>query len=288
MRRLECAECLKRQGSQDFTEANVANVARSVRELWEDRLEADGLDGALAEKLHTGFPELEEWTSDEVVRRMLRAAGGHEREAVQLLAKAVECRVRDRELFASMRCEPTCDMRVIGYDVEQRPTIYVCARSQRTPLKDLRPQIFLAFEAAARLTSPDGQVVLLADMTGFSAGLNMDPFVLRELAECFGSVFADRVGSVLIIDFSVLAQAMWSTCQALLSDRTRRKINFLGERQLRSIAKERFDAASCERILSAVDINRRRSSTAKERAVHAQRTSVTATPLGEPEADKAG
>jgi len=287
---LDCAPCIGRfdMESQAFTRANILNVTRAVRQTWEDR-QVRGMDAVLVSKLEEGFPELEEWTREEVVRRMLRAACGSERDAAQTLRKAIECRVRERELFKSMSCEVACDMRVVGRDVDQRPALYVCARSQEHPLKDLRSQIFLAFEEATKLAgSEDGQVVFIADMTGFSASLNMDPFVLKNLAENFGSVFADRLHSVLIVDFSLLAQTVWATCKPLLSERTRKKINFVGERAARRIAEERFDAVTCERILSAFAVNRKKMSTAEERFLQAQRTALTEVPLGRPAADKAG
>lgn len=285
----QCLErtCLKRD-MHEFTPLNVVNVAHIVRKVWEDRIAAGNLDPHLAELLGESFNELEEWTEDEMVRRMLRAALGQEKDAVQLLVKAIEHRVRERDLFRSMLCEVTCDIRVIGRDTEGRPTIYICARSQSRPLKDLKAQIFLAFETAVKLGSPDGQSVLIADMAGFSARLNMDPFVLKDLADSFGTMFADRLFSVLIIDFSLLAQTVWSTCRAIISERTQKKINFVGERQARKITQERFDRMTWESIHSAFDINRKYSSTAEDRASHAQRTSISEVPLGICTADKAG
>ena len=42
-------------------------------------------------------------------------------------------------------------MRIIGRDRQNRPTIYISARSQTEPLRALIPQVFLAFEARVRL-----------------------------------------------------------------------------------------------------------------------------------------
>jgi len=264
------------------------NVAHTVKQVWKDRIDKDHLDDELASFLKDGFSELEEWTEDEVVRRMLRAASGQEREAVQTLARAIEHRVRERTLFQSMTCKVTCDLRVIGRDVEGRPAIYVCAKSQQLQLNELKSQIFLAFETAVQLGSPDGQCLVIADMTGFSARLNMDPFTLKQLADSFGTIFADRLNSVLIIDFSLLAQTVWSTCRALLSERTQRKINFVDECRAREIIQERCDRQTWESVLSALEINRMRSTTAEARASHAQRTSISEIPLGVGNADKAG
>jgi len=279
--------CLRREFAH-FTHGNVVNVAHEVKLFWKDRIHNGHLDDQLEAMLKDGFPELEEWTEDEVVRRMLRAACGQEREAIQTLTRAIEHRLRERVLFQTMSCKVACDMRVIGRDVEGRPTIYMCAKSQLLPLKDLKPQIFLAFETAVQLGSPDGQCVVIADMTGFCARLNMDPFTLKDLADSFGTVFADRLNSVLIVDFSLLAQTVWSTCRALLSERTQRKINFVDERRARGIIQEGFDRQTCVNVLSALEINRKRSTTAEARASHAQRTSISDVPLGICTADKAG
>lgn len=66
-----------------------------------------------------------------------------------MLMKAIECRVRERELFQSMRCRVCCDMRIIGRDRSNRPVIYMSARSQKEHLRELIPQVFLAFEAVS-------------------------------------------------------------------------------------------------------------------------------------------
>lgn len=67
-----------------------------------------------------------------------------------MLMKAIECRVRERELFQSMRCQVACDMRIIGRDRENRPVIYLSARSQSEHLRELIPHVFLAFEVPTK------------------------------------------------------------------------------------------------------------------------------------------
>ena len=74
-------------------------------------------------------------------------------QAVPMLMKAIECRVRERELFQSMRCQVACDMRIIGRDRENRPVIYLSARSQSEHLRELIPHVFLAFEVPTKKTS---------------------------------------------------------------------------------------------------------------------------------------
>ena len=63
------------------------------------------LDEGLQKQLQAGFPELEEWTSLSTVRRMLRASNGNLAQSTVMLMKAIECRVRERELFQCMRCK---------------------------------------------------------------------------------------------------------------------------------------------------------------------------------------
>ena len=84
---------------------------------------------------------------------MLRASQGNMSQAVPMLMKAIECRVRERELFRSMRCQVACDMRIIGRDRENRPVIYMSARSQTEHLRELIPHVFLAFEVGISWTS---------------------------------------------------------------------------------------------------------------------------------------
>ncbi|CAJ1373351.1 unnamed protein product [Effrenium voratum] len=210
-------------------------------------------------------------------------------EAVPMLMKAIECRVRERELFQCMRCKVACDMRIIGRDRENRPAIYMSARSQTEPLRLLIPQVFLAFEAASRLAQEDGQAILVADMVQLQTHLNMDPFAFKDLANNFGVVFADRLKCILIVDFSFIAQAFWATVRPFLSERTQKKINFVSEAKARQFVKENFFGPTRDRILSSFDINRDELSTQEDRFAHALRTAICDVPLGELRApDEAG
>jgi len=261
----------------------VSDLVRTVQEAWTDKRSMPGaLDSDLERLLAEGFPELEEWTTQEVCLRMLRAVQGDQETAASMLIKAIECRVRDRQLYATMVCEVTCDIRVIGRDKCDRPTVYMCARSQKRPLKEMTPQIILAFEAAVKLSQGhgNGQVALIADMHKFSTALNMDPYGLKDLAGSFGTVFADRFNSILIVDFSFLAQSIWSMMKPLISERTSKKINFVAMKEARDICQATFTGPTCERILSAFDINRDRGTTEEEREDHARRTAICDVPLG--------
>lgn len=256
-------------------------VAQLTRQEWETRSKSGSLDEELAEKLKDGFPELEEWTDTDTVRRMLRAMDNDEAEAIQLLVGAIECRVRKRDMLRSMTCEVTCDVRVIGRDIGQRPTLYLCARNQHGTLKDMIPQVFLALEAATQICAlADGQVVFIVDMYGLEMGRNMDLAALKELSRTFGTVFADRMNNILIVDFSFFAQAFWSLVKPFLSERTKSKINFVDEAEARKIAKERLAPPTCTRLFSSFTINRDTSSSKEERSLHAQRTAICDVPLG--------
>lgn len=261
-------------------EPKVPLLAQGVREVWAERQEAGELDEELEQRLKDGFPELEEWTTVETCRRFLRAVQGDEATAQNMLVKAIECRLRDRQLYATLVCEVVCDCRVIGRDIDRRPTVYMCAGSQRRPLREMVPQVLLAFEAAVRLSRSDGQIVLIADMHNFTPSLNMDVVALKDLAATFGTVFADRLNCILIVDFSFVAQSLWAMMKPMLSERTRKKINFVAESKARVIARERLTTPTCDRILSAFDINRDRSSTSADREAHARRTAICDVPLG--------
>lgn len=262
----------------------VPHVKKRVRQVWEERLaNPDKLNERVSALIDVGFPELDEWTTDGTCLRMLRATQGDEATAINMLAQAIDCRVRHRILFKTLVCDVQCDIRIIGRDFEQRPAVYMCCRNQKKTLKECVPQVLLAFEAAVRLGEGmgNGQLVFVADMHLFSPSLNMDPFVLKEIGACFGTVFADRFAFILIVDFSVLAQSLWYMCKPLISDRTQKKINFVGIKEARVIAKEKFAPPTCERILSAFDINREKRTTDDERDALARRTAICDVPLGQ-------
>lgn len=265
---------------EDVYEDLVPVLRNDVRDQWKHRIQDGDLDETLKSQLEHGFPELEEWTSLSTLRRMLRASQGNMSQAVPMLMKAIECRVRERELFRSMRCQVACDMRIIGRDRENRPVIYMSARSQTEHLRELIPHVFLAFEAASRLAQEDGQAIFVADMIQIQPHLNMDPFAFKHLANNFGVVFADRLKCILTVDFSFIAQAVWSTLRPFLSERTQKKINFVNEAKARVIVKETMTPPTQERVLSSFDINRDELSTPDDRFGHALRTAICDVPLG--------
>jgi len=263
--------------------ALVPNVAKAVTRQWTEwRAKPEGLNAAVRARLEDGFPELEEWTSEEHCLRMLRALQGDEVAASKQLIKAIECRVRDRELYATLTCDVRCDIRVIGRDLQHRPAVYICCRSQTGPLREIAPQVMLAFEAAVKLGEyqGDGHMVLVADMHGFSPSLYMDPYGLQELGESLGSVFADRFASIIIVDFSIVAQGIWRLAKPLLSEKTQNKISFVSCKKARELVTERFAESTSARITSSFDINRERRTSCEERSAHALHTSICDVPLG--------
>uniref|UniRef100_A0A7S2KXY7 CRAL-TRIO domain-containing protein n=1 Tax=Zooxanthella nutricula TaxID=1333877 RepID=A0A7S2KXY7_9DINO len=261
---------------------SVPRVEQLVLAAWARRREnPKSSDADLQANLQQGFPELHEWTDQATCLRMLRAMQGDEAAAAALLETAIACRVRDRQLYCTLQCEVACDIRIIGRDRDQRPTIYMCARSQEKLFRHIGPQIQLAFEAAVRLCNPgDEQVVVIADMYKFSASLNMDPYALKEIGRCFGSVYADRFARILVVDFSFIAQSAWTICKPLMSKTTQNKVAFVSVRQAREKVKEFFTGPTCDRIMSSFDINRDSSAMKEERAAHARRTAICDVPLG--------
>jgi len=267
----------------------VFDIMAKVRQGFQEAIEADMVDEKFKEQLQDGgFPELDECTAPEVAARYHRAALGNVDEAVIMLTRAIKCRVRDRQLFSSMTCDVHCDARVIGRDRSKRPVIYVGARSQDASLAKVKPQILLVFEAAARLTTASGQFVMVLDMHGFMPRYNVDLQTYKDLAESFGTINADRLNYILLVDFSGIFQALWKLLQPVLTDRTRKKINFSSGAKARTILKERVEGPAYDRISSALDINRSRTSTAEERKAHARRTAICDVPLGVCEPNAAG
>lgn len=260
----------------------VPQVAEAVAAEWNHRREhPEGLCEKVKAGIEEAFPELEEWTADEVCLRFLRAMSGDEKAATQLLVRAIECRVRDREMYTTLHCEVTCDIRVIGRDNDMRPTVYLCLRSQTRPLREMAPQVLLAFEAAVKLSHKgQGQIVLIADMHGFTPSLNMDPSGFMDLSGTFGSVFADRFASVMVVDFSIVAQGLWSLLKPLLSEKTQKKINFVSSNKARGLLKERYAEPTFNRIISSFDINRDRHVPDNQLKDHALHTSICDVPLG--------
>jgi hypothetical protein len=227
--------------------------------------------------------ELElEWATMGAALRMLRANIGDAKDAVEMFVKALKLRAKDRTLLRTMRCEPRSDLRIIGRDLEGRPTIYFCCRSHTEPLRAIRDQCIVTLEAACKLTSEDGKLVLLIDMHCLQPHLWMDLGAITDLADMFGIVFAERVFRIMIIDFSRAATAIWWTIKPMMRQTTRDKFQFVSREKAEASCRRDFDDETFEKIRGSFTINRDPGSSAEDRDQHARRTSVCDVPFGPP------
>jgi len=170
---------------------------------------------------------------------------------------------------------------VVGCDLQKHPLVYLCGRNQVGPLKDLKDQITLAFDAACDLSdeNDNGRMVLIADMHGFSASLNSDTSAMKEIAGRLGTVYADRLSLILIVDFSIFVRGIWYIVQPWLTERTLNKIIFLCKAELIQFLKRECEPEVAEKIGSFVHMNRSPSSSPEARARLAQQTSICTVPL---------
>mmetsp|Transcript_128959 Transcript_128959/g.223750 ORF Transcript_128959/g.223750 Transcript_128959/m.223750 type:complete len:442 (-) Transcript_128959:96-1421(-) len=246
------------------------------------KIEVDkpGLSAVLARQiLREGCPEIDEWATVDVAKRMLRATAGDEAMATQMLLSAVGLRVRDRRLIRSMQCKIACDARVIAKDSEGRPTVWMSAKSQSEPLKEIRDQLVLAFEACCQMQNEEETVNIIADMVGFNGRLNLDVFTLKELSDTLGTVYADKIHKIVVVDFSRAAQMVWMTIKPLMSARTQQKFAFVNGSEARRLLQQFYDAEDYKRIASSFDVNRDKTKTWEDCMMHAKRTKVGDVPL---------
>jgi len=211
---------------------------------------------------------------------MLRATAGDEVQALSLLLKALEMRVHNRELLRCRECQVVNDARVVGRDRQDHPTILMSAKAQAASIKELRDQLVLAYEAGCEQTTEEGTIIIIADMLGFRPSLNCDMFALKDLSDTLGSVYADRLHQIVVVDFSWAAQIVWRLIKPMMSERTKKKFAFLSEKEAKAMVRQQFDDASCQRICDSFDMNRDPDNTWEDLMLHARRTAVGDMPLG--------
>lgn len=228
-----------------------------------------------------------QWADLSQARRMLKANIGDVQKAVAMFVQALELRVRDREIFVNLRCDVRCDMRILGSDLSERPVVYLCARSQTAPLRCIRDQFILTLEQACKMSGStqkgEGRLYLIADMHGLQTTWNMDAAALQDLAEMCGTVFADRICKIVIVDFSRAAQAAWWMLKQMLSPVTREKFAFVGTAKALEICRLDLDGATFERLQETLEVNRDPAKSPEEILNHARRTTVHEVPLGPPQ-----
>jgi hypothetical protein len=279
----DLAECagLTRDCTGALDPEAVRLVLEEVRERWKNRMAELRQE---VRELGEATPELK-WANIATARRMLSAhkdiqeAKKQAGEAVELFIKALEFRARDRQLFETMKFEPASDMRVIAQDLQAHPVVYLWAGSQTAPLKKLRDQFMVSFEAACRIAGDDGQISFVIDMNGLQLGINTDMGAIRELSEILGTVYAERICKITIVDFSMAAQVGWSLLKKCLKPATAKKFDFVNKSQAVELLRPQFDAESYKSICDLFKMNRNRNATAEERFEMAQRTNIGNGPL---------
>mmetsp|Transcript_16132 Transcript_16132/g.48633 ORF Transcript_16132/g.48633 Transcript_16132/m.48633 type:complete len:338 (+) Transcript_16132:46-1059(+) len=226
-------------------------------------------------------PELE-WADLSAANRMLQANNVDVQKAVEMFVQALEMRARYRDLLQTMRCQTCCDIRVFGRDVEERPVIYMCARSLNVPIGRIREQFMVTFEAACRATSKQGRVLFIVDMFGMRPHLYADFHAVKDLADTLGTVFCERIYRIVVVDFSRAAQAAWWMLKPMLTQKTRDKFAFLSNSRAREHCREMFSPGSYEQLCKTFDVNRDKKASEEERELHARRTTMFDVPLGPP------
>mmetsp|Transcript_84670 Transcript_84670/g.218231 ORF Transcript_84670/g.218231 Transcript_84670/m.218231 type:complete len:364 (-) Transcript_84670:146-1237(-) len=267
-----CSQLVGHRDCSDLVAART--VLTSVRERWARKMKV-----MYAEV--TEAPELE-WATLDAARRMLKANIGDVQKAIDMFEQALEMRARDRKLFSTLQCEARSDLRVIGRDLEGHPVVYFCTRSQEEPLRCMRDQFVVTFEAACKLTSEMGKVSFIADMHGLRPSLNMDIAAIKDLSDTLGTVFAERIHRITVIDFSRAAQTLWWCLKPMLSEKTREKFAFVGAPKAKELFSADFDKSSYECICNTIAMNRNPNTTYEERALHARRTTISDVPFGPP------
>lgn len=271
-----CSSLVVQRDCSDLAAARM--VLHSAQERWAQKMKTVG---ATLKEATSSQPELE-WATLDAARRMLKANVGNVQKAIDMLESALEMRQRDRTLFSTLRCEARSDTRVITRDLGGHPVVYFCSRSQQEPLQYMRDQFVVTFEAACKLTSEMGQVSFIVDTTGLRMSLNMDPSAIKDISEVLGTIYAERIFTVTVIDFSWAAQILWKMLKPLLSQKTQDKFFFVPATTAKEMFIKNYDEEAYDRISKTMEINRDPNKTLEELAAHARATSLVDVPLGPP------
>merc|ERR1712032_1259835 len=155
----------------------------------------------------------------------------------------------------------------------------MCARSMTENLRTVRDQFVVTFEAACMRTSEEGRVVFVIDAHGMQPHLFADLQAVKDLADVLSTVFAERISRIIIVDFSKAAQACWWMLKPFLSPATKEKFAFVSHSKARQLLTHSLDTTTHQRICNTFDVNRDKTKTAEDRALHARRTTMCDVPL---------
>lgn len=250
--------------------AKARAVLESTREEWSRRV--------MDLRTKAG-PELE-WATLPTARRFLKANIGDVQKAVKMFLEALEVRARDRQLFQTLHCEAHSDLRILGRDLDGLPVVYMCCRSQTAPLGSVRDQLIVTLEKACKLTTEMGTVAFIVDMHGLQPHLIADIKAIKDLANVFGTVYAERICRITIVDFPLAARAVWWMVKPIFSEVTRQKFAFVSHAQALELCQRQLTDRLYMCLRRTFEVNRDPNSTPEERAMHAHCTSMCETQLG--------
>mmetsp|Transcript_16987 Transcript_16987/g.36593 ORF Transcript_16987/g.36593 Transcript_16987/m.36593 type:complete len:353 (+) Transcript_16987:150-1208(+) len=254
--------------ARDCTDLALArSVLQRTHEEWSRRIN----------DLRHGSTELE-WATLPTAVRMLKANVNDAQSAVQMFIQALELRAKERRLFQTLHCETRSDARIIGRDSNGHPVVYVCAKSQAGPLSALYEQFIITFESACKMAGDLGTVTFVVDMYGLQVHLNMDLKVAKALSVMLGTVFAERIGRIVVVDFSRAAAVLWCMAKPLMKPSTQKKFAFVTQAQAKDLNAQLFPSELAACLAETMQVNRDPKLTAEDRAAHARKTTAPGMP----------
>jgi len=191
---------------------------------------------ALKEQVHNTlqeYPQLLEWCDDDCCKRFLRARGNNLEQAHTMLHKALLWRVEtqpDKKQCDYCLEDPfSHNMRLIGFDVQQRPVIYTCfrqAKNRFNPEVNVAHLIKILEETSAimKLTNAEKWVWII-DFEGF--GVSDCSITTASLTRQLLDYYPDRLGVCVLLDAPWLFYGLWKTILPILPTETANKIQFV-------------------------------------------------------------
>lgn len=182
------------------------------------------------------------WCDEAAARRMLIAAEGDFSLARAKLIQSMQWSDANRQLLEGSLAALASDIRCLGPDDRNCAVVYTCCANQ---LLDFRPCIELAIAEVERavtlldLQGPDGKVVYVYDVFGFSLLKNLDASPVLDCLVPIESYFAERVDQVLVVDLPGAARFMWRLISPLLPPKTRRKVVFVNPQECLALLEAR-------------------------------------------------
>jgi hypothetical protein len=202
--------------------------------------------------------------NENMVKRVLRFRQGEW--ALQILGKIIEWCDKNEEVLKTRKFQTSMDFRVLAFDRERRPVLYLCGANQILREHDCAGQLTVMMLKAVEMRPPGVEHVrIFLDVHGVSLSMNMNPMGILKCAEVLINYFFDKIQDVTFIDFPSSLLFVKNSLWSHLGEEGKKRLRFVSVAEAYSSLEADLPQEDAVRVLATMKQNRDPDLTFQER-----------------------